>query len=307
MKCVEVARSIRSRSSIYSESAESIRLERDSLLHDADGSEAKYQTSDVADIEDTEFDDLISSSASPAHPISQGESMSPGSSRNLDSVVAEDDDPDPDFDDATPREVLDVLISKYKKQIQVEMDDVCYAKAEKYQRKMIECARESNKAYDSDYNVQEMRRDLAEILCKIGDDRSRQEAKDINTSLFKPTQRSPVVPQIFPVALKPESERLELAKLYLQRAEFGYQEYHNTFNDLKALESSEKYAKRTLKLTLGLKDGGKQLLLQSVGHLIKGISSFILTRKEVPTPGLQILRILTSSRGSWRLRGAHTS
>ena len=274
VKCVEVARSIRSRSSLYSESVESIQLKRDGLLDKGAHPEAMYQRSGTEDTDYTEFNDLISSSTSPASLWSHGESTSSASSHNFDAMAPRDDDPTPDFDDVTPQKVLNVLIPNYKKQIQVEIDDVCYAKAERYQRKVIECARESNEAYGSDYNIQELRHILAEILRKIDNDRSRQEAKNINTSLFKPTQPSPKIPQGFPVALEPEEERLEHAKIYLQRAEILCQDYLKTSRDLKSLESSEKYAKRAFKLALGLGNDGNQLLLQSVRHLIKGMLPF---------------------------------
>ena len=273
LKCVEVARSIRSRSSIYSESAESLQLKGDSFFDNASDLEAVTQRHGANDAEETEFDDLISSSSvSPPSIWSQGESTCSSSSYNISSVIPIDDDPTPDFDDTTPQEILDTLIPNYKKQVQVEIGDVCYVKAAKYQRKLIDCVRESNESYASNYNIQEMRRNLAEILYKIDDDRSRQEAKDINTSLFRPAQHSPTIPQGFPVAIEPEAGRLEHADLYLQRAELFCQEFQKTFKNPKTLERSEMFAKRSLKLTLALGDCGKLLLQRSVEHLIKGMT-----------------------------------
>ena len=260
---------------MYSNSSESIQPQRDSLLDQSNVWEAEYRRSDAEDTEDSEFDDLLSPSASQSWFRSQAENLSPAPSRGTEFRDPGDDDPTSEFDDATPREILDALIQNYTHQALVEIDDVCYDKAEQYQRKVIACAMESNQAYGCHHNIQEAKRVLADILKRIDSDRSRHEAREINASLFRPTpQLTPQISQDFSIALKPEVERLEHSKFYLQRAEVEYQEYCKTFKDLKALNSSEKYAKRTFKLTLDLGDEGKQEFLRSVGHLIKGTFSF---------------------------------
>ena len=266
-KCIEVAHSIKSRSSIYSEDVESCQLKRDSLF--AELKDSNLDVEDVAEhyTEDEEFEDLVSLPA--LRP--QLSSPSPDLNHNTHHMEGDDNDPTPEFDDTTPQEVLDALIQNYSDQAQTETRDVRHDEAEENQRKMIACAVERNRLYGNRYNIQDAKLTLANILMKKSDDRSWQEASNINATLLKPLQEiTPEIPLGSPMTSKPVPERIELSRYYLQRAELYYRKYCRDFKTTVDLDLSEKFAKRSFKLTLDLRHEAREDFLQSIDHLIKG-------------------------------------
>ncbi|OCT47082.1 hypothetical protein CLCR_02272 [Cladophialophora carrionii] len=183
-------------------------------------------------------------------------------------------DPDPSFDDTTPREPLEELIKSYQESVQqgrVAGDDDL-EKVEEFQRRLIEHATEFNQTYEPTHDVERMWLDLSHILSA----RARlEEAHDILNTRF-PSNPQGRVRLTTDALLQTESEprtptdahtRLLQSDFYYALADLQLQQYEAT-QDSVFLHAATKWAKRCYRLRLELRDTGIREFRESVRLLV---------------------------------------
>lgn len=167
-------------------------------------------------------------------------------------------DPDPSFDDTTPREVLEELIKAYQA---IVGDGKSTTGLEDFQRKLIEHAAEWNSAYQPPCDIRDMRHQLAQmLLAGTNNPDGLAEAHTIlhnwrpalqsQNTLTPCAQAAPVTAFRSPID---ELETIKQSAIYCTMAELGLRQYDDTKTE-RYLGVAAKWAKRCFKLRLELRD-----------------------------------------------------
>ena len=189
-----------------------------------------------------------------------------------------DDDPNPEFADSTPREVLEALIRNYDYYTKKELEAERFDRAESYQRRLIECAVEYKQMFGSRegdlFDISKLRKTLAQILIKKGDKGSVHEGRWILRLVISGS------PQL---VLRPYRElQVNATREVLDERSRCYQLLSSTYSDdAYNLGIAERYAKRSFRLRLWLKENDSgfpsddsALLSDAVKELVKGTYRF---------------------------------
>lgn len=160
------------------------------------------------------------------------------------------DDPDPGFNDSPPYELLNALIQKYEDHVVLDLEREHFPKAESHLRHLIKYLEERHKAYGDPYDRKKMQEKLTDVQKSCG---YIAEAEKV----------------LFALLQKPETKAMDHSGYYKELAELRLNQYE-MWGDPQSLQSSAKFAQRSLKLRFGLREEHRSEFLESV-NLLAGI------------------------------------
>ena len=183
-----------------------------------------------------------------------------------------EEDPDPDFDDTTPREALKALIDACRTEVgKGRRNAGDLENAEDYQRRLIEYATEWNQRYSPAENMWQEWVVLLELLDAQAADPAKSDDAYRMIIKHRPTESdASSQPRRQSESLVDSQTRLRQSDFYAALTRLLLQRYEaNT--DQRVLDVAAKWAKRCFKLRLELRDAQHSNFQESVRMLVKAL------------------------------------